>query len=1087
MSSMLMLFSSSFIFSSLILVDASALDRTHQICDESKCRSPGPIGSNIRFDCYTTNPIEPPLCSDGYEGRFVDKISTTTTTTTTTNHNNRRRQEIRNESFPRQLDEIKEEQEQDDDNDDTIDIDSSCKVNVRFLGCPKQPVFIADYGCLDSLQIITFRYMGNGCVEFYPGQQFTCTDSNGGPTASIGSQSYIVVTQRDGNDVYFLGPVKVDETFTLNANKQFKMLSTDIIISIYQSNIQVGKTPTEANLLQRVSMHLLCPSAPLDFYKKIGASRLESWIEITDRKVPSEDHDYLLLDQVTETESFDVAIDTFDSKNSVRLLEMTILTNIHDELIDYSSKVEDKIIHQESEIGFQIFKLNYDPKDRVRYTFYVAVTGETLNETNICNDSNLLECEYGLGTSPVLEEDGYSTIENNYYTCCPKDYIGDISRHCSNPEDETIQLPSVYVIGDSIPIDKCGGDPMRVYERQMDYIPFYPTTTICCDSIDNRNTTSLSQYEEIQDTSTIDDCDESRCISEAFFPFTSYSGYNCLGGGNNTLYPFRCNDGYVGRPITTEYPTWVDEYGFALQYYTCCPPNDPQQAIALRRHCSDPIEIVGENSNQICVKNSTLKYARQMEPYYYGFSYNSTSETPYSQFQKDVYVCCDNLLVENETADFLDEVDCVPQCFKGHLRNYIECIVSNSYGKIQAMTCDYSDAFPFPRQVYTKYAIDSENSWTLYDCCKTESQGPFVQDFAFYSMIYPFITISAFAVIFSFVLIAGLSLSILKQWRSSSADASSSSMSFMNGYNGYNSYLVLLALPDMILNLFLVGLYGSYANQTYSPKFAGHIIYAWTTVDTAMPLDTAMVQSCTTANCYINCVVAYEIFVLLKKSSRRQKHTAPSLCRAIIQGTVVYTFSLIVFFLHYFLIRKDDIPLIVAPFLFLVSVGIPLLYLGYVCFMIWWHNLMPSLERRTKELVFFFFRIIMVFLLIYIPALIFLSVTLTAGTKRSRDYLDHMRFLKDPVNPHFQSLKFLLALQPILSTCMALTKTDVRQSVYDFITFSDCRRNNIPSTSTYVRRNRQCEEEEEKMEEQDVSSSASITLPTSTTFTLATV
>jgi hypothetical protein len=70
---------------------------------------------------------------------------------------------------------------------------------------------------------------------------------------------------------------------------------------------------------------------------------------------------------------------------------------------------------------------------------------------------------------------------------------------------------------------------------------------------------------------------------------------------------------------------------------------------------------------------------------------------------------------------------------------------------------------------------------------------------------------------------------------------------------------------------------------------------------------------------------------------------------------------------------------------------------------------------------------------------------------------------------------------------MALTKTDVRQSVYDFITFSDCRRNNIPSTSTYVRRNRQCEEEEEKMEEQDVSSSASITLPTSTTFTLATV
>ena len=43
-------------------------------------------------------------------------------------------------------------------------------------------------------------------------------------------------------------------------------------------------------------------------------------------------------------------------------------------------------------------------------------------------------------------------------------------------------------------------------------------------------------------------------------------------------------------------------------------------------------------------------------------------------------------------------------------------------------------------------------------------------------------------------------------------------------YSSYNLYLVFHAIPDFILNLYLLGMYGSYANQKYTPTFSGIII-----------------------------------------------------------------------------------------------------------------------------------------------------------------------------------------------------------------------------------------------------------------------
>jgi hypothetical protein len=63
-------------------------------------------------------------------------------------------------------------------------------------------------------------------------------------------------------------------------------------------------------------------------------------------------------------------------------------------------------------------------------------------------------------------------------------------------------------------------------------------------------------------------------------------------------------------------------------------------------------------------------------------------------------------------------------------------------------------------------------------------------------------------------------------------------------FSGYNLYLVYLAIPDMILNIFLLGMYSSYVDQKYNPIFSGVI-----TVDESNnPFSGAFVVACSTAN-----------------------------------------------------------------------------------------------------------------------------------------------------------------------------------------------------------------------------------------------
>lgn len=982
-----------------------------QVCDESKCRSPGLLGGPdiIRYDCYTSSPEEPPLCADGYVGRFVDESSTSIA-----------HRRALSKSPYRKLDDTNEIAI--DDYTDT-EPSPSCSINVNLTGCPKDPLVRLDNNCEDGFKVMTFKYDGLDCNssnDLKTRHNFTCADTNGGPPTPEGSQSYIVATSKEGNDIYFSGHVAVGNKFVLNANEQFDMLSADMIISIYSFNAHGGSSPTESKLLQRLDLHLSC-SVDLFLLDRFGASQVQEWIEISDRRVAS-----IPVEPVIGT--IGVTLDTFNSENPVRLLEMAFLTNRQDQPVDYTSKVADIILQPESTLELPSFY--FEPEKAYyanRFTFFTTIIGESIDGKGMCNNFDNIECivRFNSGGRPdPYENFGY----HKYYTCCPEDYNSTIKRQCSDPmQTKEYKGETEIINADPMPCHEHGE---KMNPRQMANSSFYPKTYLCCEHDINitASTPVIAQEETTGDI--IATCDESKCISNIFQK-------SCWGGGPGSLYPFRCDDGYEGRLVGTEPLMWSSLYG-NLSYYTCCPPQY-QIDVAAQRHCSEPNELVGESTNLTCDSNSLLKYPRRMKPFYSGFSYDSISEN-YSEMQEEKYICCDSLVDENVETNFLDEIDCVPRCFEDSRDDFMQCLNTNSYGKLQAMVCASDDVFIFPRRVHTESFLDDQNmtsDLTLYECCKNKSDttGPFIQDAAFNLTVWPQIVLSLLAVVFSLVLITGLSVSLRKQWRTRSSKSK-------QGFNGYNFYLVLLAVPDMVLNLFVIGLYGSYANQIYSAQFAGHVVFAWYGTDEEIPLDTAVIQACSTANLYLNAVVAYEVLVLLKNSNRLQRQRPPSLRKVAIQATVVYSFSIIIFLCHYFLVGKFPMK-IVASVSFMVTAGFPIIYLGYVCFVIWRRKLVPSLDRKTRGLAFFFFRIILVFIVIWLPAMILLSISF-AGYERSRDFLEYMR-LKKNVNQYFYPIGLLLcAVQPIVSTSVALTKDDVRAAIFDLMPFSDFGRPNRP-------------------------------------------
>jgi len=125
------------------------------------------------------------------------------------------------------------------------------------------------------------------------------------------------------------------------------------------------------------------------------------------------------------------------------------------------------------------------------------------------------------------------------------------------------------------------------------------------------------------------------------------------------------------------------------------------------------------------------------------------------------------------------------------------------------------------------------------ECCNSDQHvGPFIVDTAFKGTVYPQILLSFLAWTFCTVLILALLVPLVQhllrtQTSSTTARASAhttatpsngTSTSTITEFSSYNLYLLYLALPDLILNVYLFVMYSSYALQIYNPNFHGLII-----------------------------------------------------------------------------------------------------------------------------------------------------------------------------------------------------------------------------------------------------------------------
>ena len=467
-------------------------------------------------------------------------------------------------------------------------------------------------------------------------------------------------------------------------------------------------------------------------------------------------------------------------------------------------------------------------------------------------------------------------------------------------------------------------------------MPFYPNTYMCCDE-------ELEAEEEIVVQEPKDDldsaliCDESRCIGRTIGEFLP--GYSCWGEGPNELNPYACSDGYVGIPVDSQ-PPMFDEGQF-LKYYTCCPPSyaaelaQDSKSDSLRRHCSDPIDYEPGQDEIVC-NDPVLQYPRNNNKNgHFWHSLRNPGVTSES------YVCCDvelpttELQEEGQKSDsivieasksYYDEVDCVLSCDPDFL---YDCFAENKYGLLWPMGCDDPNGiFIEPKIIGKGYAMGGRRFFYKYGCCRAGmGTGPFIQDDAFNQTVWPQLILSILGVITSVLLIVGLLLSFfygdteevkspVTKVNASALTSSTSSGTPMdsrrtvgsrigsifkrrstesrsmrssrrkgkpNANGAYNAYLVYLAVPDLILNVFVVGMYASYVNQKFVPGFSSYVVNS-IFYERKTAFDMALILACSAANLYLNAIISYELFTLLKNSDRRLRTPPPTFKKVILWG-----------------------------------------------------------------------------------------------------------------------------------------------------------------------------------------------------------
>jgi len=533
----------------------------------------------------------------------------------------------------------------------------------------------------------------------------------------------------------------------------------------------------------------------------------------------------------------------------------------------------------------------------------------------------------------------------------------------------------------------------------------------CCDFVANETTSNVELIDS--DLDLIDECDESKCVSGDLGYHHNYS-FTCY--GNELFKPLMCADGYQPRIVESE-PLLYEELPYT--YFTCCPP-DISTEIQIARNCSNPFVddvfefatddgIDDDSIGMMLCSNDTRSYPRRMK------SNRFTS-----------YMCCDSGSDENKTIDFLDDTECVPY----HNELYEQMYTSKA-------SCNFPvGEFQFPHIISEARGI--------WKCCKTRPAPPILQeDYEFKMTMYPQIAISFIAVVSCVIMILGLSIPLLMQFKNQKTQRTQQTHQRARGletrYSTYNLYLVYLAIPNLVLNLCLLGIYRSDADQRFNPEFNGAVVDDLDYNSNEISgLEGAVVLGCSTANIYLNAVVSYELLNLIRNAHQVRTSDQPKIFKVTLQALVVYIFAVIIFIIHYSISsagskaydEMDDTSVQMNDRLqtakknlsLVVTYILPIGFLSYVCIAIGFNSGdMTAASGRIKELAWYFFRLLVVFYLLWLPGMYFLIV----GTPNEEDGEKGIIIGL-----------LVCSVQPIVSTCMAMTKSDVKEYTLDLITFS---------------------------------------------------
>jgi hypothetical protein len=218
---------------------------------------------------------------------------------------------------------------------------------------------------------MVFRYNGGSCQQSFniqPAALFNCTDSNGGPPNTEGSQAFISITDGNGlGNVYFSGFATVGDELTLENNGT--LVDTSMNVTIYSSDNSSSST-----LLQSIAFQTTC-SRNLFLKDRFGSMQLLIFVNGL-QGVVSSMFEAIFDFFIVNTGDFPAELVSLVSVTNVGVLNLT-----------------DRVFGTELAPGEQLVLVEnvvIDLTVRQTYTALTTVIGQTVGSEALCNDTDSL-------------------------------------------------------------------------------------------------------------------------------------------------------------------------------------------------------------------------------------------------------------------------------------------------------------------------------------------------------------------------------------------------------------------------------------------------------------------------------------------------------------------------------------------------------------------------------------------------------------------------------------------------------------------------------------------------------------------------